>query len=38
METPFNYTAIIAPAAYFIFGVVIVFMLNKFIGKQKPTR
>jgi len=38
METSFNYTAIIALAAYFVFGIVIVFMLNKFIGKEKQNR
>lgn len=38
MEAPFNYTTIIAPLAYYIFGVAIVFMLNKFIGKEKQSR
>ncbi len=35
MEAPTNYTTIFAPVAFYLSGVVIVFLLNKFIGKQK---
>lgn len=35
MEAPINYTTLFAPVAFYLSGVVIVFLLNKFIGKQK---
>jgi len=35
MESPTNYTALFAPPAFYISGIVIVFLLNKFIGKKK---
>lgn len=33
MDTAFNYTAIVAPVAYFILSIVAVLAINKFIGK-----
>ncbi|ABB24846.1 hypothetical protein Plut_2004 [Pelodictyon luteolum DSM 273] len=39
LETTFNYTAIVAPIAFFLGGIVIVLLLNKFIGKnQGPSK
>ncbi len=35
MENSINYTTLFAPVAFYLSGVVIVFLLNKFIGKQK---
>jgi hypothetical protein len=35
MESSFNYTTIFAPVAFFISGIVIVLLLNKFIGKSQ---
>ena len=35
MEFFTTYTTIFAPVAYFIGGILIVMLLNKFIGKQK---
>lgn len=35
MEAPINYTTLFAPVAFYLSGIVIVFLLNKFIGKQK---
>jgi len=35
MEFINNYTTIFAPVAYFLGGILIVILLNKFIGKQK---
>lgn len=35
MENTINYTTLFAPIAFYLSGVVIVFLLNKFIGKQK---
>lgn len=35
MENTINYTTFFAPIAFYLSGVVIVFLLNKFIGKQK---
>ncbi|WP_278248902.1 hypothetical protein [Chlorobium sp. N1] len=34
-QTAFNYTAIFAPIAYFAGGIVVVLLLNKFIGKKQ---
>jgi hypothetical protein len=34
MQDSFNYTAIMAPVAFFVSGIFIVFLLNKFIGKN----
>ena len=33
--TTFNYTTIIAPVAFFLAGIVLVIVLNKFIGQGK---
>ncbi|ANT64020.1 hypothetical protein Ptc2401_00212 [Prosthecochloris sp. CIB 2401] len=35
MENTINYTTLFAPVAFYLGGVVIIFMLNKFIGKTK---
>ncbi len=35
MEFIAEYTTIIAPAIFFVGGIFIVMLLNKFIGKQK---
>ncbi len=35
MENSINYTTLFAPVAFYLSGVVIVFILNKFIGEQK---
>lgn len=35
MEFITEYTTIIAPAVFFVGGIFIVMLLNKFIGKQK---
>jgi len=34
-QTAFNYTTIHAPVAFFIGGIVLVMVLNKFIGQGK---
>ncbi len=34
MQESFNYTTIFAPVAFFISGIFIVLLLNKFIGKN----
>lgn len=34
MQESFNYTTIVAPVAFFISGIFIVLLLNKFIGKN----
>jgi len=36
MEFIAKYTTIIAPVVFFVSGILIVMLLNKFIGKQKP--
>lgn len=34
MQESFNYTTIVAPVVFFISGIFIVLLLNKFIGKN----
>jgi len=34
MQETFNYTTIVAPVVFFISGIFIVLILNKFIGKN----
>ncbi|GEM_PF-264246 len=34
MQETFNYTTIVAPVVFFISGIFIVLVLNKFIGKN----
>lgn len=35
MTESFNYTTILAPLGFFFMGIVLVLMLNKFIGKSQ---
>lgn len=34
MQESFNYTTIVAPVAFFISGIFLVLLLNRFIGKN----
>lgn len=35
MTDPFNYTTIFAPLGFFIGGIILVLLLNRFIGKSQ---
>jgi formate/nitrite transporter FocA (FNT family) len=35
MDAPFNYTTIFAPLGFFIGGIFLVLLLNRFIGKSQ---
>jgi len=35
MTDPFNYTTIFAPLGFYIGGIVLVLLLNRFIGKSQ---
>lgn len=35
MTDPFNYTTIFAPLGFFIGGIFVVLLLNRFIGKSQ---
>jgi hypothetical protein len=38
MTEPFNYTTIFAPLGFFIMGIVVVLLLNRFIGKSRDKK
>jgi hypothetical protein len=38
MSDSFNYTTLLAPVVFFVSGVFIVMLLNKFIGKQPSNK